>query len=71
MLKELDEDRCTGCKICVDVCAEDVLRFDEDRGKAYVAYPDDCLGCGACAWFCPLKCIEVTIDRGKPEVMAF
>ena len=71
MLKELDEDSCTGCKTCVDVCAEDVLRFDEDREKAYVAYPDDCLGCGACAWFCPVKCIEVTIDRGKQEVMAF
>lgn len=71
MLKELDEDRCTGCKICVDICPEDVLRFDEDRKKAYVAYPEDCLGCGVCAWFCPLKCIEVTIDRARPEVMAF
>jgi len=71
MLKELDEDRCTGCKICVDICPEDVLRFDEDRKKAYVAYPKDCLGCGVCAWFCPLKCIEVTIDRARLEVMAF
>ncbi len=71
MIKNLDEKRCTGCRICVDVCAEDVLRFDEERKKAHVAYPGDCLGCGACAWFCPQKCIEVTIERGRPEVMAY
>lgn len=71
MLKSLDENVCSGCQICVDVCAEDVLRFDKDRRKAYIAYPSDCLGCGACAWFCPQKCIEVTTDRGRPEFMAY
>jgi len=71
MLKELDEDRCVGCKTCVDVCAEDVLRFDEDRQKPYIAYPEDCLGCGACEWLCPEKCIEATIERGRAEVMSF
>lgn len=70
MLKNLDEETCTGCGICVDVCPEDVLRSDEDRKKAYIAYPEDCLGCGVCAWFCPQECIEVSIDRARPEVMA-
>ncbi|HUT71160.1 MAG TPA: ferredoxin family protein [Desulfatiglandales bacterium] len=71
MLEHLDENRCTGCKICVDVCPEDVLRFDEDRKKPFVAYPEDCLGCGACAWFCPRNCIEVSIDRARQEEMAY
>jgi len=71
MLKSINEDLCIGCQTCVDVCAEDVLRFDHDRKKPYVAYPMDCLGCGACAWFCPKKCIEFSIDRGRPEVMAY
>jgi len=71
MLKSINEDLCIGCQICVDVCAEDVLRFDKDKKKPYVAYPMDCLGCGACAWFCPKKCVDVSIDRGRPEVMAY
>ena len=70
MLKRIDENLCIGCRICVDVCAEDVLRFDKEKGKPTIAYPRDCLGCGACAWFCPEHCIEVSIDRGRPEVMA-
>jgi len=71
MLEQLDEDRCTGCKICVDVCPEDVLHFDEDRKKPSIAYPEDCIGCGACAWFCPRNCIKVSIDRVRKEVMAY
>jgi len=71
VVKSLDENICTGCQICVDVCAEDVLHFDKDRGKAHIAYPEDCIGCGACAWFCPQKCIEVSMDRTRPEVMAY
>jgi NAD-dependent dihydropyrimidine dehydrogenase PreA subunit len=69
MLTKLDEDRCTGCKICVDICPEDVLRLEGK--KAHIAYPDDCIGCGVCAWFCPRKCIETSVDRARQEVMAF
>jgi len=70
MLKSLDENMCTGCQICVDICPEDVLRYDKDKGKAVIVYPKDCIGCGACAWFCPLKCIEATIDRERPQIQA-
>ena len=62
MLKRLDENECTGCQTCVDVCPEDVLRFDEDRKKPYVAYPEDCIGCGVCATKCPPKVAAIRIE---------
>lgn len=71
MVKNLDKNKCTGCKICVKVCPEDVLRFDEASKKANVAYLEDCIACGVCAWFCPAKCIKITVDSARPEVMAY
>lgn len=71
MIRNIDEQRCSGCRICVDACPEDVLRFDEGKKKAYAAYPDDCIGCCVCGWFCPKKCIDVTMESAIPEVMAY
>jgi ferredoxin len=31
MIKEIYEDKCNGCGICVDVCPADVLRMDEKK----------------------------------------
>lgn len=56
---EIDKDLCNGCKICVDACFLDVLRWDEKEEKPIVAYPEDCVWCLACEIACPVKCIEV------------
>jgi NAD-dependent dihydropyrimidine dehydrogenase PreA subunit len=71
MLRSLDENICTGCQICVDACPEDVLRYDNNKRKAVIAYPKDCIGCGVCSWFCPVKCIETSIEREWPQVQAY
>ena len=70
-IERLSSDLCTGCHICVDVCPEDVLRFKEDKRKAYIAYPEDCIACWVCEWFCPVKCIEVSKDPAKPFVVDY
>ncbi|MBI4322444.1 MAG: 4Fe-4S binding protein [Chloroflexi bacterium] len=70
-IKTLDEELCNGCKICVDVCPEDVLRMrDEDR-KAQIRYPQDCVACLLCEYFCPVKAIEVTVDKARPVPPAY
>ena len=58
-IKTINVDLCNGCKICVDVCSMDVIRFDEKTERPYIAYPEDCIWCFSCEAFCPLNCIEV------------
>jgi len=67
-IESLSSEICIGCRICVDVCPEDVLRFDEKKKKAYIAYPEDCVACWVCEWFCPVKCIVVSKDPARPAV---
>ena len=64
-IKNLSSESCTGCQICVDVCPEDVLRFDEQIHKAVIKYPEDCVACWACESFCPVRCIEVSKERAR------
>lgn len=70
-IETLSSDLCTGCKICVAVCPEDVLRFNENERKAYIAYPKDCVACLVCEWFCPAKCIQVSKDSARPLVIDY
>ena len=48
---------CTGCGTCVDMCPGDVLALDEEKGLAYVAYPDECWYCGVCRIECPVEVV--------------
>ena len=48
----VDEDRCSGCKLCISVCPYDAREFDEAEGVVRVNEVL-CEGCGACAAACP------------------
>ena len=45
---EIDEDACKGCELCIEACFMDVLRWDGEREKPVVAYPEDCKLCLFC-----------------------
>lgn len=55
----IDEDRCKGCGLCVNVCPVEILQLAEDRfnAKGYhpveVTDPEACTGCAMCATICP------------------
>ncbi len=53
----LDEDKCTGCGMCVTVCPRDVLSMN--NGRAAVRDRDACMECGACAMNCPAEALSV------------
>ena len=52
---EIDEDVCTGCNVCVDICPMDVFAPNQKKGKPpIVMYPDECQFCGECVEECPI-----------------
>ena len=58
----LDEDKCTGCRTCLDVCPHGVL---EPVAKTVrIQDRDLCIECGACAINCPSEAITVKAGVG-------
>lgn len=51
----IDEDRCTGCGMCVVTCGENrnVFGYDFEKRKAVVMYPENCMvDCDNCTVAC-------------------
>jgi heterodisulfide reductase subunit A len=48
----IDQERCTGCGICVSNCAYQALAVNEEKGVVEVNEVL-CKGCGACTAICP------------------
>jgi len=53
---EFDEDLCTLCDLCWEVCPDMAIERGED---VYSADLDFCKGCGICADVCPTDAIEM------------
>jgi len=51
----VDEDVCSGCSICISVCAYNAIELvKENNGKSHAKVNDVlCKGCGACVGTCP------------------
>ena len=56
---KLKDNACTGCGICVDVCAEDAIRMTREMPLPE-PLPGACTGCRQCELECPFDAIEVT-----------
>ncbi len=51
----VDEDKCTGCGTCGEVCQYNAIAVV--KGKVLV-FPELCHSCGGCAMFCPVDAIR-------------
>ena len=59
---KLDQQRCIGCGMCIDVCPHAV--FQLENKKARIVDRDACMECGACAKNCPVTAISVQSGVG-------
>jgi heterodisulfide reductase subunit A len=54
----IDDDLCSGCRICEELCAYSALEFDE-KDKIMKVNDVMCKGCGCCASACPTGAISM------------
>jgi len=54
---KIDEQKCSGCGLCAEVCPILALDFDPERGKAYVHDISQCLICRQCLDVCPSEAV--------------
>ncbi|NWG10971.1 CoB--CoM heterodisulfide reductase iron-sulfur subunit A family protein [Candidatus Bathyarchaeota archaeon] len=60
IVANVDEDLCSGCRICEYLCPYNAIEIKEKEGKP-VAHVIEalCKGCGACGTACPTKAITM------------
>ncbi len=62
----IDNDRCKGCGLCIDVCPKHVLEMSDEVNSmgyfpAHQARPQDCVFCTTCCIMCPD--VAITINK--------
>ncbi|MBF0328768.1 MAG: CoB--CoM heterodisulfide reductase iron-sulfur subunit A family protein [Nitrospirae bacterium] len=53
----VEEDRCSGCRVCVLVCPYKAVAYDAEKGSS-VVNEVLCQGCGTCVSACPVGAIK-------------
>jgi heterodisulfide reductase subunit A len=52
----IDEERCSGCRVCGSICPYKAITFDAEK-KVSRVNEVLCQGCGTCVAACPAGCI--------------
>jgi len=58
-LATINNNKCTGCGVCLDYCRFDAIKHENRDGREYFQIDRfACEGCGVCVHFCPEKAID-------------
>ncbi|MBP1731624.1 MAG: ferredoxin [Deltaproteobacteria bacterium] len=57
----IDEEKCTRCGTCVDICQSDVFAMPTEATIPDASHADECWHCGACVMECPAEAIRLRI----------
>jgi len=66
-IRTTDEDLCTGCGQCVDICPVQAVKMEDDHP---VVEMDWCIGCGVCATVCPTEAVQIVIRPDKSGALS-
>lgn len=58
IMVEIDNDKCTGCEECINICPQEC--FDLIDGKSVATRADECVNCQSCVEACPEAAVSVT-----------
>ena len=65
----VNEDACSGCRVCESVCGYRAINVEKVNGKDLARVTDGlCRGCGICASACPVDAITMPIYTDKQIV---
>ncbi len=54
---EIDEQHCSGCRICNELCPYSAIEYDDEKKRSHVISAL-CKACGACVAACPSSAIK-------------
>lgn len=63
-IAHVDEDRCSGCHICIAMCPYSAISFNEEKQVASINEAM-CKGCGVCVGTCPSHAIYQDLFRDE------
>ncbi len=63
----LDEETCTSCGLCLDVCNVDNLSMVD--GKLLIDFAN-CIGCGQCVSHCPEGSLYMILREDQPKIFS-
>ncbi len=70
-IETIDQEKCTGCGVCMQSCSVDVIRLDTELKKAVIKYAEDCMVCLMCQVYCKTGAITITSDKVGSLVLSW
>lgn len=55
----LEQEKCIGCRVCIDVCPRNLYEFKMIDKKVVLHNPENCINCNACVRRCLAHCLEI------------
>ena len=52
----IDEEKCTGCGICVDIGHCYAITMEDEKAKIFI---ENCTGCSTCTDICPVGAMSM------------
>lgn len=72
MIESIEKTKCTGCKMCADICPKAAISFDVNEEGFWYPIVDEssCIHCNACINKCPISNVAKEVFVTKREAYA-